>query len=131
MSTEQSYSEWLASLDKGSQVALPSIGSYGTLRYVPPQLGRVVRTTATQIVTCFGWRELRYSKSSGKEVGGNYDAPKLVCPTPAFLAECQALKNRERFATLSAKTLGDDEIAAILATYDSLQAGKAVAEGAA
>lgn len=109
---------WLASLEAGSEVAIRGCG-WG---YTPPRIGRVVRTTKTQlIVTIDGQGRLmsRYRRDTGRLVGGSW-AERLIEPVPEIRDQIQHTNNLYRLEKIVAgrKTLTPAQVAAMLAAHD-------------
>ena len=119
---EKQRDNWLASLEAGSEVAIRGCGVTGSWGYTPPRIGRVVRTTKTQLIVAIdGQSHLmpRYRRDTGRLVGGSW-AERLIEPVPEIRDEIQHANNLYRLEKIAAgrKTLTPAQVAAMLAAHD-------------
>lgn len=83
------YKEWLAGLKEGDEVAIPDRSVYRRA----PSIVRVIKVTATQIVTKEGAMEARYNRDDGSRRGKGYAS--LMKVTDEIRAAVKLSANRD------------------------------------
>lgn len=119
---EVAYSAWLEGLEKDHQVALPGVRLPPFYHYKAPMIGKVVRTTKTQVIAVFTDGERRFNKKSGLEIGRQEGIRPV---SDELLAELNEHRQRCRFLRLAennAQALGRRQLQAMLDAYDRVQA---------
>lgn len=114
--------QWLASLDVDSEVAIKGSGLPGTWGYNPPRIGRVTRTTKTQMIVTFydqSHVSNRYRRDTGQLIGGSW-IDKLIEPTQQIREQIEHTNNLSRLARIARepKKLTPAQVAAMLAAHD-------------